>query len=258
MSNHKPTTKYLRMTKSFLFGLALLSVTFSSFAEFTQFDASYSVRFDKFKAKSAMSLRQDPETGEYTYTTYTKPRGLAKLFGNISEALVFDLNKTVITPKSYRHDSRDDVSIDYDWSENEASSITEDDSEVLTLDGSELDLLSLQMQLSRDLKNNLLKPNYKVIKDNSITAYKVVKLGEDTFKLADETYKTIKVQQKREGSSRRTVLHFAPELDYILVKMLQFKGDEQRGSFNLYAYKNLGVAIEAPEPEDTFKKKNSQ
>ncbi len=245
------------MTKSFLFGLALLSITFSSFAEFTQFDASYAVRFDKFKAKSAMSLRQDPETGEYTYTTYTKPRGLAKLFGNISESLSFDLNRNIIIPKSYRHDSRDNESIDYDWKTKEASSTTEDGSEVLPLAGMELDLLSLQMQLSRDLKNNSLKSNYRVIKDNSFTDYGVIKLGEDTFVLGEDTYKTIKVQQQREGSSRRAVLQFAPELDYILVKMQHFKGDEQRGSFDLYAYKNLGLENMETKPSDIQDKNES-
>jgi len=125
---------------------------------------------------------------------------------------------------------------------NKAASKTDDGSEDLNLSGNELDLLSLQMQLTRDLKNDSLKPVYKVIKDNTVKNYTVTELGEDTFNLGKTSYKTIKIQQQREGSSRRSVLHFAPELDYILVQMKQFKGTKQRASFTMYGYKDLGVA----------------
>ena len=249
MLNNTKTSIYSKINKALLLGLSVFLVNFSSYAEFTQFDASYTARFDKFKAKSRMSLRQNPETGEYTYTTYTKPKGLAKLFGKIRESLIFDLEQNTITPKTYRHNSRDNASIDYDWSVKKASSKTEDGSETLDLNGKELDLLSLQMQLTRDLKNNSLKSTYSVIKDNAVKTYAVTALGEGTFKLGKESYKTIKIQQQRNGSSRRSVLQFAPELDFILVSMQQFKGDKQRASFNMYAYKNLGVA----KPEVSLK-----
>ncbi len=242
MLNHKNTSIYSKINKSILLGLTLFLVNFSSYAEFTQFDASYTARFDKFKAKSKMSLRQNTETGLYTYTTYTKPKGIAKIFGSIKESLTFNLNQNSVIPKKYSHNSRsDNINIDYDWLAKKVSSKTEDGSEELELKGTELDLLSLQMQLTRDLKNKSLKPTYSVIKDNAVKIYTVTELGEDTFKLGDDTYKTIKIQQQRKGSSRRSVLQFAPDLNFILVKMQQFKGDKQRASFNLYAYKNLGV-----------------
>ena len=235
----KPTSIYSTISKTLLIGLSLLVVNIASYAEFTQFDASYTARFDKFKAKSQMSLRQNPDTGEYTYTTYTKPKGLAKLFGKITESVNFDLADQSISPKTYRHKSRDNASIDYDWTNKKANSKTEDGAETLDLSGNELDLLSLQMQLSRDLKNNSVKSTYSVIKDNIIKDYIVTELGEDIFKVGKETYKTIKLQQQRKGSSRRSVLHFAPELDYILVNMQQFKGEKQRVSFAMHAYKAI-------------------
>ncbi len=255
MLNQKKLSIYSKINKFLLLGLSVFLVNFASYAEFTQFDASYTARFDKFKAKSKMSLRQNPETGEYTYTTYTKPKGIAKLFGKIKESLIFDLNQNSITPKTYRHNSRDNASIDYDWTTKLAKSKTEDGSEELTLSGNELDLLSLQMQLTRDLKNNTLKPTYSVIKDNVVKMYNVSQLGEDTFKLGNDSYKTLKIQQQRKGSSRRSILYFAPELDYILVKMQQFKGEKQRASFTMYSYKDLGLAKIENDAIETLKNK---
>jgi len=169
------------LIKSFLLTFGMLLVSVSAYAEFNQFDANYKARFDKFKAKSSMSLRQDPVTGEYTYSTYTKPKGLARLFGKITESLKFTLDGQNIIPNSYRHYGRDNVSIDYDWGNQKA-----------------------------------------------------------------------KIEQQREGSSRRTIMWFADELDFVLIKMQQFKDNKVRASLYMTSYKSLGFGKTVAKPSETL------
>ena len=203
----------------------------------TPFTANYAVTFDRFSARASMNLKFDPESGEYVYGSNTKPKGVAALFGKIREWSVFKIDKNQITPLSFVHKSREQQNIDFDWVKNQAKSTTDGQSEVLDLDGDELDMMSLQMQLVLDLKNASLKNRYKVITDNVIKTY-VIELEEnEDLTLDGKILKTIKLKQQREGSSRHTYIWLAEELEYVLVQMHQYKGSELRGSLTLTGYK---------------------
>ena len=104
------------MNKFFRY-LMLLSVilltSLSTIAELQPYSATYYATFDKFSGRNTSSLSKDLETGEYTYHSYTKPRGIAALAGKIRETLYFSINNHKVVPRLYNHKSRKRASVKY-------------------------------------------------------------------------------------------------------------------------------------------------
>jgi hypothetical protein len=212
-------------------------MSLSAMAELTPYQASYHATFDRFSGRAAMALQKNVDTGEYTYSSVTKPRGLAKLIGKIREWSTFELENGKVIPKTFVHKSRDKENIQYDWSKRIAMSNSDGVTQALELNGIELDLLSLQMQMMVDLNSNELKSNYTVIKGNALKTYQVTMLDKEEISIGNKSYQTIKLKQQRKGSSRHSLLWLAPELEHVLVKMEQYKGKQLRGTLTMTAYK---------------------
>lgn len=228
--------KYLS-GKIFLLVVSVFVFSVSALAELTPYQASYYATFDRFSGRATMKLVQNPDTGLYTYSSVTKPKGIAALMGKIREWSVFSLNGTKVIPETYTHKSRDKQNISYDWSTKKAHSSADGEKAVLDLTGNELDLLSLQMQLMSDLQIGELKKSYSIITDNKIKTYVISPLEEETLDIAGKTYRTQKLKQQRKGSSRHNFIWMATDLDYALVKMQQYKGEKLRGTLTMTNYK---------------------
>ncbi|MBN0986625.1 DUF3108 domain-containing protein [Amphritea pacifica] len=84
------------------------------------------------------------------------------------------------------------------------------------------DNLSYQMQLRLDLaagKDDLV---YKVADGGKIKTYPFIKLGTETVTTAIGSFEAVKIQRDRGSDSKReTYIWFAPELDYIVIKLQQ-------------------------------------
>jgi len=225
------------MKKAAIIALASLAMAPYAMAELSPYSASYHTTYDRFSAKTKVSLKKDAESGLFTYSSRTKPRGFAALLGKIKESVKFNLDNGQITPQSYRHSSRDDISIDYDWATKTVKSNDDGKKKDLILAGGELDLLSMQMQVMEDLNNGQLKNSYTIIKDNAFREYAVEKVAEEDITIAKKTYKTIKLKQQRKGSSRTSYLWLAPDLQHTVVRMEQYKGKKLRGTLSLTGYK---------------------
>ncbi len=227
-----------------------VGVIHSAVADLTPYKANYYATFDRFSGKNTSVLKKNPETGEYTYVSQTKPSGIAALAGKIKESTRFILNESKVKPIAFAHSSRrDSASIKYDWDNSIAHSKSDEKNREIPLTGSELDLLSLQMQLMQDLSNDSLQAEYTVLKDNALKTYAVTKLAEETITVRKQNYETVKLKQKRAGSSRHTIMWLAKDLQYTVVKMEQYKGDKKRGTLSLTGYK----LIEAKEADEVIK-----
>lgn len=69
--------------------------------------------------------------------------------------------------------------------------------------------------------------------------YRFATMGKQTISTPYGTLKTIKVERLRDSSRRQTYFWFAPELNYLLVQMQQFKEGEEQAKMSLSAYKPL-------------------
>lgn len=81
--------------------------------------------------------------------------------------------------------------------------------------------ISYQIQLQEDISQNKKQFNYPVIVRGRPKIYTFEKVGEEVLKIPLGDIKTIKVRRVREDSDRETAFWFAPELNYLLVKLWQ-------------------------------------
>ncbi|UAA40330.1 DUF3108 domain-containing protein [Paraneptunicella aestuarii] len=74
--------------------------------------------------------------------------------------------------------------------------------------------------------------------------YKFKVNGEEMLDLPYGKLKTIKVETIRDNKKRQTYTWFAPELNYLLVRIQQFKDGDEQGDIQLSKF-----ILDAPEPE---------
>ncbi|UTW04768.1 DUF3108 domain-containing protein [Amphritea atlantica] len=84
------------------------------------------------------------------------------------------------------------------------------------------DNLSYQMQLRLDLAAGKKTLIYKVADAGKIKTYPFINLGTETVTTAIGSFEAVKIQRDRGTDSKRdTYIWFAPELDYIVIKLQQ-------------------------------------
>lgn len=200
------------------------------------YSATYKVSYKKYSATTYVNLSESGN-GTFTYSSITKPNGIAKLYGRIIEKSTFLFDKQLYEPISYDIISRRPNSVKFDWVNNTAE--TRHKSEITThnLEGGELDLLTLQLQLATDLRTNTLRTTYQVINKDSAFEYEIEDLGIENVNFLDHQFYARKIKQQRNGSSRHTLIWFAPELDYRMVKVEHYKKNELNGSMFLVDYR---------------------
>ncbi|MEW9796987.1 DUF3108 domain-containing protein [Alteromonas lipolytica] len=104
----------------------------------------------------------------------------------------------------------------------------------------ELDNQIYRIDLPRKLANGVTKSGFDFINYRGQQRhYGVQVIGEETLSLPYGTLETIKVKLLRDSNKRETFIWFAPELDYNLVRLQQFKDGDEQGDIQLKSYESL-------------------
>lgn len=194
------------------------------------FKAQYEARYAAFKADVWINLSQSDTPGEYSYEVVTKARGLARLVrsGTGVEQSRFEL--TAGGPRSieYRLDDgtekvENDTVIDFDWNAGVAHSIYKDEAKDLELSAGTLDRLTADIAAIRKLRMGLEPGSYELVHRNSLRTYAFTPQGKEIITVPAGEFATVKYLYQRPGSSRSALIWYAPELDYVPVKVEQFK-----------------------------------
>ncbi len=96
-----------------------------------------------------------------------------------------------------------------------------------------LDRLSFQLQLQQDLL--LDKPNvtYKIVHNQNIKNNQFDIIGEEIITTKAGDLKTLKIKVIRENSSLITFIWVATEWQFLLVRLIQLKGNKEQFSIEL-------------------------
>ncbi|MCW8108130.1 DUF3108 domain-containing protein [Alteromonas ponticola] len=104
----------------------------------------------------------------------------------------------------------------------------------------ELDNQLYRIDIPRQLAAGQKSLKYDFINyRGEIKSYQIDVVGNERLSLPYRELDTIKVEIVRQSSSRETYAWFAPELDYNLVRLQQFKDDDEQGDIQLVRYKRL-------------------
>src|SRR5690606_19710770 len=147
------------------------------------------------------------------------------------EESVFELRDGVLRPLEFRLEDgtrkgEDNVTIDFDWAGGAAHVTKENGRTDLPLENGVHDRGTLQLALMLELDAGSVPAAHALIDDDSVKTYSYEVAGEETLTTPAGTYDTVKVVQRREGSSRHTLIWLAPELRHLPVKIEQRRDGE--------------------------------
>jgi hypothetical protein len=225
----------LKQAKLALIGAAVLgghAVVDAS--EVPTYQAYYGVEYKGRRlGESLHSLARGAESDHYRFESVTTARGLARLVRPrpIVEQSWFEQNGSSLRPLEFHitdgtRKGDDNIAISFDWEERKARIETADGRRELPLEPGIHDRVTLQLALMAELEGDLRPGPHALIDDASVKTYRYEIDGEETLETLNGTYETIRVTQRREGSSRHTIIWAAPSLRYLPVRIEQRRNDE--------------------------------
>jgi len=199
-------------------------------ATLSGFHTVYELRYSALRADATVDLKRSDMPNEYLYSITTKTRGLARLLrpGAASEIARFKYDENGFQPLSYNLDdgvakAENDSDIQFDWQTGIATATHEIDTVELPITAGMLDRLTADIAAIQQLRNGETLTGFDLVDRNEIRRYEYTLQGEETIKVPAGTFRTLKYLRNRPGSSRATLIWFAPDIDYLPVKITQLK-----------------------------------
>ncbi len=206
--------------------------TFADLPDPTPFAATYDVEYKGSRVGEAViSLRVDGD--EFVYQSRTEPRGLARLIrgGTLTETSRFRIADGQLVPVGFTFDDgsrkgKDDNEVTFTGAAKTATSVYRGETHTFELAPSSLDRLLFQYAMSRDLAAGRLADSYTIVDRDRVKNYRVTRLADETIETDAGSFETVAVRRQRNGSSRATIVWFAPALDWLPVRLQQLKEEK--------------------------------
>ncbi len=203
------------------------------------FTAVYKVRALGLSGETTMQFAAAEEPGLYVFRTEARPKGLAKLLADEqTECSRFRYESGEFLPLVYDENDRDRPSrIRFDWPSGAAQSRYREATVTLDLDPGTLDRATEQIVVMHDLAaaEPELGP-YRTIERNEYRDIEYRSEGTEEIGTPVGRYDTVRFRRQRVGSSRSVLVWFAPALDWMPVKIEQFKGGKSQATAYLESY----------------------
>jgi hypothetical protein len=193
------------------------------------FKAVYTSEFDlgiSLSGEVVRQLRREAD-GRWLFSSEA-----SALMAGIRETTAFDYHDgALIRPLEYDYQRKvlgksRRASIDFDWSEGKATTVVKETPWKMSVDVGTQDKLSYQLQMRLDLKAGRREMTYRVADGGKLKTYAFAVTGEEPVETPLCTFDAIRVMRDRgEGSERETLIWFAPELDYLIVRLQQTEPD---------------------------------
>jgi len=202
--------------------------------DFQPFEVEYEVGNNMISAGSA-TLKLAQEGDEWVYSLKTSPTGVFKLTGKgkIQEISVFNIvesaDKLQLQPQryTYRQDKESRRSVDawFDWNANQLTYKRRGEEKTEAFSDPVLDRLSVTLSVMDELrKNNFQQAELKVFDNGTVKTMLFLNEGTEEVETRMGPLETVRVKSNAAGGgTRHTVTWFAPELDYVPVKIEQYK-----------------------------------
>jgi len=196
--------------------------------ELKPFRALYESKLDigmPLQVEAVRELRQQPD-GRWLLTS-SADAGVA----GVLESSHFQISDNRVVPHEYQYHrqvlgkTRDAV-LSFDWPNARVTNNVEDKPWHMEIPAGTLDKLAYQVQLRLDLPAGQRQLSYDIADGGSLKHYAFQVLGSETVSTPAGDFNAIKVQRDRgNGAERETFIWFAPELDYLIVKLWQVESD---------------------------------
>lgn len=195
-------------------------------------EVSYNASMEKGVSLSGDARRrlQERDDGTWVYRT-----DVDSFIADIDESLVFRWENGRVVPLRYRYSLSGFLikdrkqAIDFDWDKQVATGHHRGKKFSLPLEDGALDPMGYQLQLRNDIKDGKTDMTYRVIDKGRYDTDRFAVITEETLDKNGQTVSTLKAEKVRgEDSKRQTLMWFATDQDYMLVRLLQVEPDGSR------------------------------
>jgi hypothetical protein len=195
------------------------------------YTALYSVEYKgRDVGTSEFTVSYDEATGRYTFSSSTRVKGLLRLVSPnpAIEHSVFSVDDGGLRPIEFRYEDgsrkgEDNYTARFDWAAGSVRIDGENGAREVALTPGVLDRGSLQVAVMRDLARGASLGPYVLVDEDSLKTYEYSAADPAETETGIGTFETPRYVQRREGSSRSTVLAVAPELGYLPVRIEQIR-----------------------------------
>jgi Protein of unknown function (DUF3108) len=169
---------------------------------------------------SDLELKQDSEPGHYLYTWTITARGIFRLYRDeVTQKSWFSIDSNHVRPDKYRaEDGRSTVNLDFDWDTGHVRGTSEDKAVDLKLKDGIQDVMSIQVEVMRDLKNGNLPKTFEIIDKDTLKEFVYSQEGTANIRTALGQLDTVIVSSQQTGNNRILRMWFAPSLGFVPVQ----------------------------------------
>ncbi|KEF32757.1 hypothetical protein D777_01391 [Marinobacter nitratireducens] len=193
------------------------------------FEASYSATMDKGISLNGSAKRTLTSKGNGIWLYRTD---VDSFIADIDESIILKWENDRVVPLRYRYrlsgfliKDREE-SIDFDWSSGKATGRYKGKAFTLDLEPGTLDPLGFQLQLHQDIKAGKRDVTYRIIDGDNYDTDRFAVIDKEPLENNGQTHTTLKAEKVREENAKRqTLMWFAPDEGFMLMRLLQVEPD---------------------------------
>ncbi|MBV6752258.1 DUF3108 domain-containing protein [Pseudomonas chlororaphis] len=216
------------MRRALLFALTLLALPAVQAADLQPFSASYTADWKQLP----MSGSAERSLSKNDNGTWTLSFKASMMIASLTEESTLRLDKDTLLPQSYTFErgglgKAKKINLDFDWSSKMVTGTDRGDPVKVPLNSGMLDKSTYQLALQRDVAAGKKSMSYQVVEGTDTDTYDFRVLGAEKVSTKAGSVDAIKVERVRDPTQnkRTTVMWFAKDWDYLLVRLQQVETD---------------------------------
>ncbi len=153
-------------------------------------------------------------------------------FASLTENVSFQLKNNQIRPENYYYKSqllgkKREAKLTFDWEQMQVKNDIKNKPWKMDIHEKTIDKLGIQLQLRQDLKVGREELHYEIADGGRLKYWTFERIGTQKVKTSLGDLDTVKVvRTDNQNNDRESVFYFAPEYDFLLVKMKYVENKE--------------------------------
>ncbi len=243
------TKRTRRQTRALLAAVALGlgSASNAGDAERVQpFSVKYEIARSLAKGEVEQTLRQGADSNEFIYDSRLRGKGIvAVVFPQTpTQTSRFRLTEQGIQPIEFTLDdgtrrAEHDGAIAFDWKTKKAQTHYGSKAAELDIEVGTLDPLTVYVAVMQDLGRGVDSPHYTVVERSDLRRYAFHRQAEEEVDTPAGTFTTVKYRLERSRSKSITYNWFAPELNFLPVRVEQWRNGKLKTTMQLTSVEGL-------------------
>tara|TARA_B100000029_G_scaffold516717_1_gene633204 strand:+ start:1211 stop:1942 length:732 start_codon:yes stop_codon:yes gene_type:complete len=210
--------------------------------------AIYDVEYkNRSVGESEITVKKKESNDNYVFSSKSNATGFLKLIfpKTLIEVSEFSYLDNTIKPQIYSFSdssitNSESYTISFNWEKNLVNTTINDQVISSEIQPNTLDNGTLQVALMLDMKNSVPE-SYTIRDDDGARVYKYTSEGEENLETPLGIIATKKLMQERQGFSHQTIIWLAKDLQFIPVRIEQFRDGKQRVVLNINSLKWLTI-----------------